>query len=64
MSKQVFIETDECIGCRLCVDLCPDIFGFDEDSDKAIILKQDEALEKGIDDAIEQCPVECIHWQE
>jgi len=32
VSKKVIIETDECIGCETCVELCPEVFEFDEEA--------------------------------
>ncbi|RUM47232.1 MAG: ferredoxin, partial [Desulfocapsa sp.] len=34
MAKQVEIDANECIGCETCVELCPDIFAFDEDNNQ------------------------------
>ena len=34
MGKKVVIETDECIGCESCVELCPEIFDFDQEAGK------------------------------
>lgn len=38
MGTNVIIETDECIGCESCVELCPDVFEFDEESEKAVVI--------------------------
>lgn len=63
MSKKVCIETEECIGCESCVELCPDVFGFDDSSEKAFILKAEGGSEECIEEAVETCPVDCIHWE-
>ncbi len=64
MSKTVIIDTEECIGCESCVELCPDIFGFNEDDEKAFVILPEGGDEECIDEAIETCPVECITWEE
>jgi ferredoxin len=64
MSKKVFIETEECIGCESCVELCPDVFAFDEETEKAVVIMAEGGPEDCIDEAIDTCPVECIHWEE
>ena len=64
MSKKVYIETEECIGCESCVELCPEAFSFDEDAEKAIVIKSEGVDEDCIQEAIDACPVECIHWME
>ena len=33
--KNVVIDQDECIGCESCVELCPEIFEFDQAEEKA-----------------------------
>jgi ferredoxin len=64
LGKKAYSETEECIGCDSCVELCPEAFGFDEEDVKAFVLLPEGVLEKCIDEAIETCPAECIHWEE
>jgi ferredoxin len=52
------------IGCETCVELCPDIFGFEEETEKAFVILAEGGPEDCIDEAIDTCPVECIHWEE
>ncbi|MBF0121182.1 MAG: ferredoxin [Desulfobacterales bacterium] len=63
MNKKVMIETEECIGCQSCFELCPDVFGFDESSGKANVIIEAGGSEDCIQEAIDTCPVECIHWK-
>jgi len=63
MSRKVVIETEECVGCQSCVELCPDVFGFDEDTEKAKVIREEGGSESCIQEAVETCPVECIHWE-
>ena len=61
--RNVIIEKDECIGCETCVELCPNTFFFDRDSEKAgvkDVIQDDEAC---IEEAIASCPVDCINWE-
>ena len=64
MGKRVSIEEDECIGCESCVELCPEVFEFDEESGKARVIKPEGGLEDLIEEAIETCPVEYIYWED
>ncbi|MGB5984096.1 MAG: ferredoxin [Desulfobacterales bacterium] len=64
MGNQVYIETEECIGCESCVELCPDVFGFDDEEEKAFVVIPEGGPEECIEEAMESCPVECIHWEE
>ena len=63
MAKQVEIDADECIGCETCVELCPDIFAFDEDAGKAVVTKAEGGDEDCIEEAIASCPGECISYE-
>jgi ferredoxin len=63
MAKSVYIDQEECIGCGACVDSCPDVFAMNDDN-VAEIVSDGSASEEEIQDAIDSCPVECIHWKD
>lgn len=64
MGKWVYIDTPECVGCESCVELCPEVFEFDEENEKAVVILPEGGDEECIDEAIVTCPAECIHWAE
>ncbi|MGE0085807.1 MAG: ferredoxin [Desulfococcaceae bacterium] len=64
MSRKVVIETEKCIGCQSCAELCPDIFGFDEDAEKAKVIMESGWAEDCIQEAMDACPAECIYREE
>lgn len=64
MSKRIFINKEECVGCRSCVEICPEVFGFDEDEETAEVILPEGGPEDLLEECIETCPVECIHWEE
>ena len=64
MSKRVCIDEGECIGCGSCEEICPEVFKLNEDLDKAQVIKPEGGPEDLIEEAMEVCPVECIHWEE
>ncbi len=54
------VDSDECTGCELCVDTCPEVFVMDGD---LAIPKVDEApsgAEESCREAAEDCPVGAI----
>jgi ferredoxin len=62
--KYVEIDEDECIGCETCVELCPDVFAFDEEENKAHVINAHSEDENCIDEAIASCPTSCISYVE
>ncbi len=54
------IDEDECIGCTACVELCPSVFRFEDDEEKAYVIEGASADEDCIEEAIASCPAECI----
>jgi ferredoxin len=64
MARRVFIDADECIGCQSCVELCAEVFAFNEAEEKAEVILPEGGPEDCIQEAIETCPVECISWED
>jgi ferredoxin len=60
MAAKVVIDQEECIGCEACVEVCPEVFDFDSNEDKAYVLEDADQGAACVDEAIESCPVECI----
>jgi len=50
---------EECIGCETCVELCPEVFQMDEETEKAVVIAPDSDAEC-VEEAIDSCPVEGI----
>ena len=64
MAKKVIIDADECIGCESCVELCAEVFSFNEPEEIAEVILRQGGPEDCIEEAMDTCPVECIHWEE
>jgi ferredoxin len=60
--ETLVIDQWECISCGTCVENTDAVFTLPDDA-KAVVVRQqgDMAL---IQDAIDACPVTCIHWTE
>lgn len=54
----VKVNPDECIGCGVCAQICPEVFQFDEQAGKAKVVKPEGA--DCASEAAESCPVSCI----
>ena len=62
MAKIPYVDKSICISCELCVNMVPAVFRMSDDG-FAEAYDPTGASEKEIQDAIENCPVSCIHWQ-
>lgn len=64
METTVWVDQEVCISCGLCIANVPDVFRFADDG-KAEVYDPAGASEDTIQqEAIDICPVSCIHWQE
>src|SRR3970282_2206970 len=63
MAKVPYVVKDECTECGVCVDTVPTVFRMD-DNNKAEVFDPNGAREAEIQEAMDLCPVACIHRQE
>ena len=54
------VDADLCIGCGLCTDICPEVFGMKDDKAVAKVDPVTPEAEDSCRDAAKQCPVEAI----
>jgi len=64
MAKKVVIDADECVACGTCVEICPDVFRMEDGDDVAVVIKETGGPEDQIMEAIDCCPVQCIHQED
>jgi ferredoxin len=53
---------EECIACGACEELCPEVFRLNESLGFAQTVNPGGASEDKIQEAMDACPVLCIHW--
>ncbi|MBB5020809.1 ferredoxin [Desulfurispira natronophila] len=63
MARKVIVDQESCIACGMCYDLVPEVFSALEDG-MAQVHDSQGASEEQIQEAIDACPVACIHWEE
>ncbi len=61
--KKPVINEELCIGCGVCVSVAPDVFEMN-DENKATVKADAKIDEATVQDAIDQCPVQAISWEE
>ena len=65
MAKKIpVIDADACIACGNCEAVCPEVFRLNESLGFSEVINPQGAPEERIQDAIDQCPVQCITWEE
>lgn len=55
--KTLSVNSDYCIGCGLCVKICPDAFEIQE---KKAIVKNADLMNDAVNQTIERCPAKAI----
>lgn len=58
------VDQDACIGCELCVELCPEVFKMDDDKAVAYTDPVPDGIEESCQRAADDCPVEAISIEE
>jgi ferredoxin len=54
------IDASKCIGCGLCVDLCPQVFRLGRDGQSEVIAGQEKESNESVKDAVSACPAGAI----
>jgi ferredoxin len=54
---------DECIGCGVCMEVCPNVFKLDDEEGRVVVISHDYDDKTGVlvAVAIESCPIGCIN---
>lgn len=60
--QAVWVDEAVCIGCRYCAHVAGNTFVVEPDWGRSRALRQDGDSTERIQEAIDTCPVDCIHW--
>jgi ferredoxin len=60
--KGVYVDEITCIGCKHCAHVARNTFYIEPDYGRSRVVRQDADSEELIQEAIDTCPVDCIHW--
>ncbi len=60
--KAVWVDEAVCIGCRYCAHVAANTFVVESDWGRSRAIRQDGDSTDRIQEAIDTCPVDCIHW--
>lgn len=57
-----YVDQNECTGCEACVTATPKVFRMTVDGLAEVFDPQGDSEER-IQEAMDGCPVPCIHWK-
>ncbi len=60
--RGVYVDEVTCIGCKHCAHVARNTFYIEPDYGRSRVIRQDGDSEDVIQEAIDTCPVDCIHW--
>jgi len=60
--KAVYVDEVTCIGCKHCAHVARNTFYIEPDYGRSRVVRQDGDAEELVQEAIDTCPVDCIHW--
>ncbi len=60
--KAAYVDEPTCIGCKHCSHVAPNTFYIEPDYGRSRVFNQDGDSQELIQEAIDTCPVDCIHW--
>lgn len=60
--KGVYVDEITCIGCKNCAHVARNTFYIEPFHGRARAIRQDGDPDDLIQEAIDTCPVNCIHW--
>ncbi|MDT8441416.1 MAG: ferredoxin [Desulfuromonadales bacterium] len=71
MARTPVVDQECCIGCEVCVQICPEVFRMDDEEGaehdhghdhKSVVHNPTGAPEAKIERAMDNCPSACIYW--
>ncbi len=60
--QAVWVDEAVCIGCRYCAHVAGNTFLVEPQWGRSRAIRQDGDSTETIQEAIDTCPVDCIHW--
>lgn len=62
--KGVYVDEITCIGCKHCAHVAPNTFFIEVNYGRSRVFNQNGDSEEIVQEAIDTCPVDCIHWED
>ncbi len=62
--KVPVVDRGLCTECEGCLAVCPAVFQFNQATAMIEVVDMDSYPQDCVDEAIKNCPVDCIAWEE
>jgi ferredoxin len=62
LNRISYVDKNECTGCEACVTMAPKVFRMTPEGLSEVYNPQGDT-EDNIQEAMNGCPVNCIHWK-
>jgi ferredoxin len=62
--RGVYVDEVTCIGCKYCAHVAGNTFYIEPNHGRSRVVRQDGDPVELIEEAMDTCPVNCIHWVE
>jgi len=62
--KNPTIDAGSCVLCEVCTSVCPSVFVLNDLLGFIEIVEMAEYPEEAVEQAIQNCPKDCIFWEE
>ncbi|NJK38915.1 MAG: ferredoxin [Oscillatoriales cyanobacterium RM2_1_1] len=60
--QAVYVDEQTCIGCKHCAHVARNTFYIEPDHGRSRVFSQDGDSSEIVQEAMDTCPVDCIHW--
>lgn len=63
MNRFPTIDLGGCSECQGCIEVAPEVFRYNASTGMMEVIELDEYPEGSVDEAIKNCPENCIVWE-
>jgi len=63
MKKFPSIDLGRCTECKGCIEIAPTVFCYNPSTGMMEVIEQEEYPEDLVNEAIKNCPEDCISWE-
>ncbi len=62
--RQPVVDLGACTLCEGCIAICPEVFRLNDAGGYLEVVEMDEYPEEDVNEAIKNCPEDCIYWED